>query len=303
MPSTTLKRRWTEDGMRGRTPKKSKKIKRQLEYHSSSSDNEDANSDDEVAKPSEVSDVNAIPQSTTRKPKPILKATDAPPVPIQPEEEVSEEDLEGSIPSSAEEADLDDLVLDDSFDEAQDSEDGSEEEGEDDAGAARPIKQKSKRNDPTAFANSMSHILSSKLSIAKRQDPLLSRSAAAAETSRSLNESRLEAKARSKIRDEKRLAKEKGRVKDVLGVSAVEVDTGKVLEEEKRLRKTAQRGVIRMFNAVRAAQVKGEEAAKSAKQEGILGLGKREERVAEMSKQGFLDMIAGGGKKEGSVEV
>ncbi|KAF2496696.1 hypothetical protein BU16DRAFT_525846 [Lophium mytilinum] len=106
------------------------------------------------------------------------------------------------------------------------------------------------------------------------------------------------------MREDKRVAKEKGRVKDVLGVSAVEVDTGKVLEDDKRLMKTAQRGVIHMFNAFRAAQVKGEEAAKSARKEGVVGIAKREERVSEMTKQGFLDMIAGGGKKkEQSVEV
>ena len=82
-----------------------------------------------------------------------------------------------------------------------------------------------------------------------------------------------------------------------MGLETEGVDTGKVLEEEKKLKKTAQRGVVRLFNAVRAAQVKAEEAARSARSEGVVGMQKREERVNEMSKQGFLDLISSGGKK------
>ena len=63
------------------------------------------------------------------------------------------------------------------------------------------------------------------------------------------------------------------------------------MEEERQLRKTAQRGVVKLFNAVRAAQMKGEEARKEG------GTGKRrDERVGEMSKRGFLELVAGGGK-------
>jgi len=67
-------------------------------------------------------------------------------------------------------------------------------------------------------------------------------------------------------------------------------------EEEKRLRKIAQRGVVKLFNAVRAAQVKAEQTAKEELKKGTIGMAHREEKVNEMSKQGFLDLI-GGGKK------
>lgn len=90
---------------------------------------------------------------------------------------------------------------------------------------------------------------------------------------------------------------EKGRVKDVLlGTDAVgggaegEGSVGEMMEQERRLRKTAQRGVVKLFNAVRAAQVKGEEAAKKGG-----APGRKENRVTEMSKVGFLELIAGGG--------
>jgi len=155
------------------------------------------------------------------------------------------------------------------------------------------LKKPSKRNDPAAFASSISAILSSKLSTTKRTDPVLARSTTAAEANASIANSKLETKARSKLREDKKSALEKGRVKDVLlGTDAGgDGDVGAMMEEEKRLRKTAQRGVVKLFNAVRQAQVRGEEAARTAKG----ARGRREEKVGEMSKKGFLELVAGGG--------
>lgn len=157
-----------------------------------------------------------------------------------------------------------------------------------------------KRNDPAAFSTSMAKILSSKLSTSKRADPVLARSATAAQANAELAESKLEAKARQKLREDKKLALDKGRVMDVLlgdagGQDGGEVDGQAALirEQEKRLRKTAQRGVVKLFNAVRAAQIKGEEAARQGG-----AAGRKKERVAEMSKKGFLELVAGGGEKK-----
>nr|POE72925.1 ribosomal rna-processing protein 15 [Quercus suber] len=187
-----------------------------------------------------------------------------------------------------------------------DDEEGDMTEDEDDiesltssTTSSNAARMKKKRNDPTAFATSISKILETKLTTAKRSDPVLSRSKSAAEANASLSNSRLEAKARAQIRSERRTALERGRVKDVLGVESEGVDTGKILEGEKKLKKMAQRGVVRLFNAVRAAQVKAEEAMQQARSEGVVGMKKREEQVNEMSKQGFLDLISSGGKKSG----
>lgn len=160
-----------------------------------------------------------------------------------------------------------------------------------------PESKKRKRNDPDAFATSMSKILGSKLSTSKRADPVLSRSKDASDASKQLTDTRLEARAKNKIREERKAALEKGRVKDVMGQQSTDTSTAEILEEEKRLRKTAQRGVVKLFNAVRAAQIKGEEAAKEAHNAGMVGMGNRQERVNEMSKKGFLELIAAGGKK------
>ncbi|KAL2059349.1 hypothetical protein ABVK25_000641 [Lepraria finkii] len=154
-------------------------------------------------------------------------------------------------------------------------------------------KQRSKRNDPAAFASSMSAILGTKLSTQKRADPVLARSATAAEANASISNTKLETKARHKLRSEMKEALEKRSGEGCFGNRKCAV-TQATLEEEKRLGKIAQRGVLKLFNAVRQAQVRREEARKAASS--IAGRGRREEKVGEMSKIGFLEMVAGGGK-------
>ncbi|GJN85758.1 hypothetical protein PLIIFM63780_009332 [Purpureocillium lilacinum] len=203
-----------------------------------------------------------------------------------------------------------------SEEEEEEEEDDDDEEDEEDLDEfdleARPAgtKSKAKRNDPTAFATSLSKILSTKLSSSKRSDPVLSRSAAAHEASKAAVDSALEAKAKRQLKEQKRRALEKGRVKEVLlattseATGEPETTTSEILDKEKKLRKVAQRGVVTLFNAVRAAQVKATEAEKSARKEGVIGIGQRESKVNELSKKGFLDLIAsgGGGLKKGALE-
>lgn len=267
----------------------------------------------------------AKPKATPAKPKaapakPILKHTlpikskkPAPPSDDDAEDEDdSEDDIHDLATNTAlnaappqEESDADeDMELDEpATGESSEDEDENDEpeldsdlESETSMSSSNAAAEKKKRNDPNAFATSMSKILDTKLSTAKRADPVLSRSKTAADANKSLADSKLESKARAQIKTEKRALLEKGRVKDVLGLENENVATGLVMEEEKRLKKTAQRGVVKLFNAVRAAQVKAEGAIKAAKQDGVVGLGKREERMNEMSKQGFLDLISSGGK-------
>ncbi|KAF4511139.1 hypothetical protein G6O67_002962 [Ophiocordyceps sinensis] len=171
-------------------------------------------------------------------------------------------------------------------------------------------KPKSKRNDPSAFANSLSKILSTKLSSSKRADPVLARSAAAHEASKAAVDGALEAKARRHLKEQKRRALEKGRVKDVLLAANgdvagdAETSTVQVLQTERKLREVAKRGVIKMFNAVRAAQVKAAEAERDVKKAGVIGINRRKEKVNELSKKGFLDLLAsgGGGLRKGALE-
>ena len=260
MSTVVAKKRKLEDGMRGKTSRPKKKFRKQKHYHSSSEDSDEESQAD-------FQGVNLQDESeseTERIPKAPTKSTVAAPT---SKEDISDDD---EI-SSQDEADEDD-----------------EEESVPATGANR---LKSKRNDPNAFSTSISKILSTKLSQSARQDPVLSRSREADQKSHDVVNEKLEKRARAKLRAEKKEALERGRVKDVLGLEAGEA--GETAEEEKRLRKIAQRGVIKLFNAVRAAQVRGEEAAKEERRKGTVGLDNREERVNEVSKKGFLDLING----------
>ncbi|KAI1770074.1 Rrp15p-domain-containing protein [Hypoxylon cercidicola] len=188
-------------------------------------------------------------------------------------------------------------------DEDDSEEDGTDAGSDDDPLASQSKKSKSKRNDPGAFATSMSKILSTKLSNTRRADPVLSRSAEAHQAAKDAVDNALEAKARKHMREQKRLAQEKGRVKDVLRgavdetTGEAETTTQEIQQTEKRLRKVAHRGVVMLFRAVREAQERATEAEKDARKDGIVGVQRRQEKVNEMSRQGFLDLIAGGGGK------
>lgn len=289
MAGNVSKKRKVEDGMKGKTGRPTKKFKKQTYYESSSDEEESTTAQDFQAVNLQDSD------EEVEGPNDAITGT------------LSDEDDEPDL--NAADNELEEEVTDASNSDSENSDDDSDTNSNPNLIKAR------KRNDPEAFATSMSKILGSKLSASKRNDPVLSRSQTAIEASKEMTDLALEKKAKHKMREEKKAAMEKGRVKDVLGAStAFDASNGygngenvpsvqATMELEKRLRKTAQRGVVKLFNAVRAAQVKGEEAAKEARQKGVVGQGRREEKINEMSKKGFLDLIAGGGGlRKGEIE-
>lgn len=174
-------------------------------------------------------------------------------------------------PSSASDASEYDLSASSSL-ESDDSESEQEsgEPSESDEGSTTTAvhKKKKRKHDPAVFSTTMSKILASHLTTKARHDPVLVR---AKRVATGVDESKLEAKARRVLREERRAEMELGRVKDLAAD-----EEGVALE--RRLRKTAQRGVVKLFNAVRAAQVVGEAVGKEVKQKGIVGMGKREEK-------------------------
>ncbi|POR36765.1 Ribosomal RNA-processing protein 15 [Tolypocladium paradoxum] len=281
----------------GRLQRPTKKQRRMHAYHSESENGDQGfdavnllDSDDDIhnAKVDDVADADDVDSSSSEEEEPKLKKatkvktkSKSAAAPAAPETDDDEDEDDGS---SLDEYDLD----------------------SDSAGG----KQKSKRNDPSAFATSLSKILSTKLSTSKRSDPVLARSAAAHEASKAAVDSALESKARRQLKEQKRRALEKGRVKDILVAAndettgEPEVSTAEILATEKALRKVAQRGVVKLFNAVRAAQVTATEAERNAKKDCLIGMNRREEKVNELSKKGFLELIAsgGGGLKKGALE-
>lgn len=317
------KRRRVEDEVR-RPKKKVRKFKKQIDYHSSSEDEDGPRPAPSASNSEPLGERGAAAKAKqAAKAKPILKHS-IPAKPAKaPSPEISEDEDEeddmvdetakntalNMAPGSDSEEEDDEQKLAEPLSEDDDAEGGAplapdssaddtDEEDSDleSATSSNAAAGKKKRNDPSAFATSISKILDTKLSTSKRSDPVLSRSKTAADANKTLADERLEQKARAQIRAERKNLLEKGRVRDVLGLETEGVETGKVLEEERRLKKTAQRGVVKLFNAVRAAQVKAEGAQREAREQGVVGIGKREERVNEMSKQGFLDLISSGGK-------
>ncbi|KAH6626534.1 Rrp15p-domain-containing protein [Chaetomium sp. MPI-SDFR-AT-0129] len=363
MPGPSVKKRSFSDGLKGRAPRPTKKQRQIAAYHSSSdqsgSDHEDESdagapvpanlldSDEEDLENVEVddgassqesnsdSDSQSETESTPKRkklqskhkpktePKKPFVAKDA------PASSGDDENNDGGDADSEKENDGEDEDEGDDDDEYSDVSDAASHTSSSGGTGAHPNRNtKSKRNDPAAFATSISKMLSSKLPTSRRADPIVARSAAAAEQSRQAVDAALEAKARRRLREQKRLALEKGRVRDVLVASTTRtlniatgeieevadaadgtaggapVTTAEIMAGEKRLRKVAQRGVVKLFNAVRVAQVKATEAERAARKEGIVGTQRKGEKVTEMSRKGFLDLIAsgGGGLKKGGLE-
>ncbi|KAJ5241134.1 uncharacterized protein N7469_002725 [Penicillium citrinum] len=287
MVGSYSKKRKVNDGMRGKTSRP-KKFRKQSAYHSSSEDEQDdgdfkavnlADSDEEEDGGVSISNKKPV------KPTPKKAKVSVKPAP-QKKSKTAEDDE-----TSSDEKDEDEVEDDNEENDAS----GSDEDGNlSDSSASDSGKKRRnvpKRNDPTAFSTSISKILSTKLPSSARADPVLSRSKIAHQTSSEAANEKLDKQARAKMRAEKKEELDRGRVRDVMGIQRGV--TGAVAEDEKRLRKMAQRGVVKLFNAVRAAQVRGEEAAKDERKKGTIGIGEREKAVNEVSKQGFLDLING----------
>lgn len=161
-------------------------------------------------------------------------------------------------------------------------------------------KETFKADNPTAFASSMAGILGYKLTRTQRANPILARSTTAKEADETLLDMKLEKKAKAEMKKEKfkNGVVGSGPGHDSAGVQGrgtQEPLEGEELfanqQQEKELRKMAQKGVIKMFNAFTAVREKTMEAQ---------GLGgsraKKEEKATEMSKEGWLEYIGQGGK-------
>jgi hypothetical protein len=292
MAPPMAKKRKVLDSLKNKAGRPKKKFRKQLAYHSSSDEAEDE-------QPTDFQAVNLADSDAEEEEKPVEQKPQKPQKPASSEtrslgaqKKRKAEDSDDSSAASDNESDADD---NDASDSPGSSDMEGDEYGDSDTslptstnGRSRPV---AKRNDPTAFSTSISKILSTKLPTSARADPVLSRSKSATQTTSELADEKLDKQARAKLRAEKKEELDRGRVRDVMGVERGL--TGVVAEEEKRLRKIAQRGVVKLFNAVRAAQVRGEEAAREERKKGTIGMGEREKTVNEVSKQGFLELISG----------
>ncbi|KAJ5470611.1 hypothetical protein N7530_007968 [Penicillium desertorum] len=292
MPPTFSKKRKVLDGLKGETGRKKKFVKQRF-YHSSSEDEEEDGNFNPVSLEDSDAEEGGV---TVTKPSALdLRMKKAKTQKEAPAPEPKKSDDSDSDSNVGEEIELDDEELDNDDDES-DASGSDEDELSDSSPAGKPTganrgRAVPKRNDPTAFSTSISKILSTKLPTSARADPVLSRSSYAAKLVNEVADEKLDNAARAKLRAEKKEELDRGRIRDVMGIQRG--IAGAVAEEEKRVRKMAQRGVVKLFNAVRAAQVRGEEAAKVERKKGTIGMGEREKAANEVSKQGFLELING----------
>ncbi|PRT56472.1 Ribosomal RNA-processing protein 15 [Wickerhamiella sorbophila] len=139
---------------------------------------------------------------------------------------------------------------------------------------------------PNKFDDAMNAILGSKIKAHDRDNPVLIRNKRMA---KEIESAKLDAQARKQLRLEKLQSQDKARVKDI--IPADPDAAGEALQTEKRFRKTAQRGVIRLMNALRASQVAASSTLAST---ASIGVDKKSQEVATASKDSFLDMIRSG---------
>lgn len=168
-------------------------------------------------------------------------------------------------------------------------ESGSELELEDNA--EQPA---SKKSAPESFSKAVTSILSSHLKAHSRADPILVRSK---KTARDLEASRLEAKAKRALIAEKKAKIDKERIRTLSDFAALgnggkdakdDAKEGwtKMLEHEKKLKRTAMKGVVSLFNAIQTSQKSFQgDTPKNALEE---------EKATELSKEKFLDLIRSG---------
>lgn len=292
MPPAVSKKRKVLDGLKGNTGRKKKFVKQRF-YHSSSEDEEEDGNFNPVSLEDSDAEEGGV---TVAKPSALdIRMKKAKTQEETPTPEPKKSDDSDSDSNIGEEIELDDEDLENDDDES-DASDSDADDLSDSSPAGKPTganrgRAVPKRNDPTAFSTSISKILSTKLPTSARADPVLSRSSYAAKLVNEAADEKLDNAARAKMRAEKKEEMDRGRVRDVMGIQRG--IAGPVAEEEKRVRKMAQRGVVKLFNAVRAAQVRGEEAAKDERKKGTIGMGEREKAANEVSKQGFLELING----------
>ncbi|CEG67432.1 hypothetical protein RMATCC62417_03863 [Rhizopus microsporus] len=180
--------------------------------------------------------------------------------------------------SDEEDLEMDEADIEDSSDEEE------EEEDEFDEVELKKASKKTKKYSAEAFSDAMTKILASSLTGADKKQPILARSKG---VERKIEDEKLDYKAQKILSAQKKAAKEKGRV----------IPDYTSFEYEKRLRKVATRGVVKLFNAIRTQQKVTEVAVQSVTNKSkTLSAVEKAKDVATMSKSSFLDLLKTGKK-------
>lgn len=165
-----------------------------------------------------------------------------------------------------------------------------EKEDDEDADENLPRLKKRKVNDSAdseSFSKAVNALLGTRLKAYDRKDPILARSKKQLKAAES---EKLELKAKRLILAEKKQRLTASRNKNLLPTD--DANARVIIEQEKKYKKIAQRGVIKLFNAILMTQTETTNASK----EKIIGETKKTELMTELSKEKFLDLIQAAGK-------
>ena len=179
----------------------------------------------------------------------------------------------------------------DDDEEEEDAEEEDDEEEEDDDFPRKKKSKNSKHDDgSTGFSAAVNAILSSHLKAYDRKDPIMARNKKVLKQSES---EKLEYKAKKALLAEKKKLLGKARKTDIIPIASGEdrsENIRKVLEKETALRKIAQKGAVKLFNAILATQVKTEKEVSENLSE-IKNKEEKKELITEVSKEKFLDLV------------
>ncbi|KAI8987053.1 Rrp15p-domain-containing protein [Pilobolus umbonatus] len=193
-----------------------------------------------------------------------------------------------SSDSESEDLEMNEVSDDEDFQDIEESDEemegsGESEESEEDDDIPSKPKQP-KKYSTEAFSEAMTKILASSLSGSAKRQPILARSKG---IERKIEDEKLDYKARKILSAEKRMLKDKGRV----------IPDFTTYDYEKKLRKVATRGVVKLFNAVRTQQKLTEVAVQNASETRKTAVAiEKAKDVSTMSKTSFLELLKTGQK-------
>lgn len=208
----------------------------------------------------------------------------------------SDESVDNSEASGLEELGSDDELDDEmdvadvsSGDESDKAEDSQASESDSDDETYPKLKKKKNLDDgSSSFSTALNAIVGSKLKSYDRKDPILARNKT---TLKKLESDKLEAKAKRALLSDKKDTYDKFRIKQILPSSSESEKLREIIENDRKLKKVAQKGVVRLFNAILSTQIKTNQEIKQEK----VGDSRKEELINEISKEKFLDLVQAAG--------
>lgn len=205
-------------------------------------------------------------------------------------DEAEEEEQNSSSDESSKTIDNEQSDAEEEDDDEEDDDDDEEEEEDDDFPRKKKSKNSKHDDGSTGFSAAVNAILSSHLKAYDRKDPIMARNKKVLKQSES---EKLEYKAKKALLAEKKKLLGKARKTDIIPIASGEdrsENIRKVLEKETALRKIAQKGAVKLFNAILATQVKTEKEV-SENLSGIKNKEEKKELITEVSKEKFLDLV------------